>query len=331
MMSIAIKILSILGILFLCLLGLVLLAFLLVLFFPIQYRVTGRKNEKKINLSVRVSWLFGLLRILFDFPDPGNILVKVLPITVFDSGKLFGEGTEDGDKGDKNERKNKAEKKKSVENQSEITASGEGFEKSESSENTDKIGKTSTDQTGQEAELQKEKNDQPGQDNTVSQGQNDRDSQENISKKKGGFFKKFEKIKYTIRNIYDKIKNVWENISYYIELLRDEETKQLFNHAMFRIGKILKSIRPRKIRGNILFGTGAPDTTGYAYGVYGMLSPFIGDKLIVTPDFTQTILEGEIYIAGHITIFTILWNGLKLLLDKKLRRFMKKMKAGRKN
>lgn len=330
MMSIAIKILSILDILFLCLLGLVLLVLLLVLFFPIQYRVTGRKNEKNINLSVRVSWLFCLLRILFDFPDPGNILVKVLPITVFDSGKLFGEGTKEDDENDKKESKNRADKRERFENQPKKETSGEGFEKGESSGNADKIGETSTDQTGQETGFQQEKNDQSGQSNTPSQEQNDQDSQGDVLKKKEGFFKKFEKIKYTIRNIYDKIKNVWENISYYIELLREEETKQLFHHAMFRIGKILKSIRPRKIRGNILFGTGAPDTTGYAYGVYGMLSPFIGNKLIVTPDFTQTILGGDIYVAGHITIFTILLNGLKLLLDRKLRRFIKKMKAGRK-
>ena len=142
--------------------------------------------------------------------------------------------------------------------------------------------------------------------------------------------KKIKKIKYTICSIYDKIKNIWENISYYVELLREEETRQLFSHVVFRLGKILKSIRPRRIRGQLLFGTGSPDTTGYAYGVYGMLSPFLGCRLLVTPDFTRAVLEGDIAVAGHITVFTILWNGLKVLLDKKFRRFVQKMKAGRK-
>ena len=142
--------------------------------------------------------------------------------------------------------------------------------------------------------------------------------------------KKIRKIKYTIRSIYDKIKNIWENISCYIELLQEEETKQLFSHVIFRLGKILKNIRPRHIRGQILFGTGSPDTTGYAYGVYGMLSPFLGNKVLVTPDFSRAVLEGDIYVSGHITVFTILWNILRVLADKKLRRFINKMKAGRK-
>ena len=79
-----------------------------------------------------------------------------------------------------------------------------------------------------------------------------------------------------------------------------------------------------------MFGTGSPDTTGYAYGVYGMLSPSLGNRLMVTPDFTRAVLEGDLDIAGRITVFTIIWNGMKVLLDKKLRRFVQKMKAGRK-
>lgn len=313
MISVVLKILSILGILLLCLLGLVLFIILLVLFFPIRYRIIGKKNAENISVSVRVSWLLGLLRVLFDFPDPGKITVKILPFTVFDSKveKKVQESVQDVEK-------TVEEAKESAEHQAEEAILEE------------KPEKTGSDQTGQKNSSDNSENDQTGQNTDSPEMKNDQTGQDGVSEEKKGFFKKIEKLKYTIRNIYDKIKNVWENISYYIELLREEETKQLFHHAMFRVGKILKSIRPRRIKGNILFGTGAPDTTGYAYGAYGMLSPFLGDKLLVTPDFSQTIFEGDIYISGHITIFTILWNVLRLLLDKKLRRFIRKMKTGRK-
>ena len=331
MMSVVLKILSILGILLLCLLGLGLFVILLVLFFPIHYRVTGKKDAETMAAGVRISWLFGFLRIRFDFPEPGRVLVKILPFTVFDSGKLFGKNTGGNVQKESEKRAEKPAQKSVQDNEKVVEDSKESAENQGQTTVSQKVSETSqNDQIGQKSTLEEEQNDQNSQETAAHKTENDQPGQGTASKEKGVFFKKIEKIKYTIRNIYDKIKNVWENISYYIELLREEETKLLFNHAIFRIGKILKSIRPRQIRGNILFGTGAPDTTGYAYGVYSMFSPFLGDKLIVTPDFSQAVFEGDIYLAGHITIFMILWNGLKLLLDRKLKSFIRKMKAGRK-
>lgn len=140
--------------------------------------------------------------------------------------------------------------------------------------------------------------------------------------------KKIEKIKYTISNIYDKIKEIWENITYYAELLKEENTKVLFRHVTMRVGKILRSIRPRHLKADIIFGTGSPDTTGYAYGVYGMLSAVLGPKVIVVPDFEQAILKGELQFSGHITVWVLLINALKLFFDPKLHLFIEKVKAG---
>ena len=100
---------------------------------------------------------------------------------------------------------------------------------------------------------------------------------------------------------------------------------------MLRVGKILKSIRPRKMEGNLLFGTGSPDTTGYVLGVYGMLSPFVGNMFLLTPDFEDKVLKGRVYIAGHIMLVKILWQGILLVLDKKLWHFMSKVKKEKKH
>ena len=129
--------------------------------------------------------------------------------------------------------------------------------------------------------------------------------------------------------IYGKIKDIWEHLSYYAGVLREDNTVALWKHVRQRLGKMLRAIRPRRINGSLIFGTGAPDTTGYLFGVYGMLSPLLHYGLCVTPDFTQQILEGSIDISGHITLWALTWNGLKLFLDKKLRLFIQKMKAGR--
>ncbi len=318
MLSITLKVLSILGILLLCLLGLVILLVLLALFFPVSYRLKGRKDVEEMSVSVRVSWLFGLLRVLFEYPEPGRILVKILPFTVFDSGK------EPGSDGKTKESSGGAREKPERENAIKKEGREEKKEGTGSSADPGQGSQTAADrgQNGEQAEKPEKKPEKKPE--VQEPPREETDSADPL------ILKKFKKIKYTIRSIYDKIKNIWENISYYIELLREEETRLLFSHVVFRLGKILKSIRPRRIRGQVLFGTGSPDTTGYAYGVYGMLSPFLGTRLLVTPDFTRGVLEGELDIAGHITVYTIIWNGLKVLLDKKLRRFIQKMKAGRK-
>ena len=143
---------------------------------------------------------------------------------------------------------------------------------------------------------------------------------------RGGLLKKFQKIKYTICNIYDKIRGIWKNISYYSALLQEENTKQLYSYAKLCAAKILKNIRPRHIRADILFGTGSPDTTGYVFGLYCMLYPALGAKCVVTPDFERAVLEGRADISGHITVFVLGINVLRLMLDKKLRRFIRKLK-----
>ncbi|MCM1063747.1 MAG: hypothetical protein NC420_04595 [Eubacterium sp.] len=330
MLSVVLKILSILGIFLLCLLGVALLLILLALFFPISYKLTGRKDPEKMAVSARASWLFGFLRVRYDYPKPGTVLVRVLPFTVFDSGKVTGKEKKDasGSSQQKAEEKNGAEEGVSADagqdpplEAAPEQASGTDREKDAALSAEDSRAATEDNVSGGAATENTAAGSGPSGTSAEEEAGNDADP---------AILKKIKKIKYTIRGIYDKIKNIWENISYYFELLQEEETGQLFSHVMLRLGKIWKNIRPGRIRGQVLFGTGSPDTTGYAYGVYGMMSPLLGDRLLVTPDFTRAVLEGEVDISGHITVVTILWNAGKLLLDKKLRRFISKMKAGRK-
>lgn len=60
MLSIVLKILFILGILLLCILGLAIAFVLLVLFFPICYKISGKKDAEQISIHVRASccWVF---------------------------------------------------------------------------------------------------------------------------------------------------------------------------------------------------------------------------------------------------------------------------------
>lgn len=301
MLDIFLQILSVLGILILVLLGLLLTIILLVLFFPVTYRADGKKTLEDMSVRVRVNWLFGLLRIRYAYPEPGKVTAKLLFFKLFETGESTEEEKAGGGKKTKKEKAEKKETKKKQKPGKDAEKSDEMAERSvqvaEKSQNAERIVGTDSPDASDEAEP------------------------------KSGFFKKIEKIKYTITGTYDKIKQIWQNISYYAELLREEETRLLFSHAKLRLWKILKSIRPRKLKADVLFGTGSPDTTGYAFGVYAALSPTLGPHVAVTPDFERAVLQGEFEAAGHITVAVLLWHLLRVTLDKRLWRLVDKLKG----
>lgn len=313
-------ILSLTGRILLGLLALVFLLLLLVLFFPITYRLRGERSEDKLTASARADWLFGVIRVRYAYPEPGNVTVKLLWKKLLDTSAASGKGK------DADQEKKGSDKEQKAGGDSEAEAVPENGGSTEAAE-------TETNTTdGAEApgvETDDSKAEAAGTETGDSGNETHDADDEGADTPADGFLGKISKIKYTILKIYGKIKDIWGHWSYYAGVLREDNTVALWKHVRLRLGKMLRAIRPRRINGSLVFGTGAPDTTGYLFGVYGMLSPLLHYGLCVTPDFTQQILEGSIDISGRITLWTLTWNGLKLFLDKKLRLFIQKMKAGR--
>ena len=128
------------------------------------------------------------------------------------------------------------------------------------------------------------------------------------------------------KRLGNKIKNILENIAYYKNLWNDPDTQGLLKHAGKRFGHIWKRLRPRKLTVNATVGTGSPDTTGYLYGIYGMVLPKLGKGICITPDFEQAILEGDFKASGHFTAACVLFHSVRLLLDRRLRELLHKIR-----
>ena len=316
MLTIVLKILSILGIVFLAVLAVMLLGLALVLFFPFTYRLSGSKDAEGLRLSVKVNWLCGMFRVRFRYPRPGRLTAKALWFSLLDMKippeKTVQEETDSGsaDTGSPKPSEPEAAESKAIDSEVAHAEADLNAAKATNGPKTEGFP-----EAGSEA------------DPAVGEG-------EGQTAQEGGPFgkisQKVQGIKYTIYNIYDKIKEIWKNISYYMELLQEENTKQLAAHAFSRAGRILKDIRPKHVKVRLLFGTGSPDTTGYLYGAYCILSAPLGAGVCVTPDFEEKRLEGEFDIAGHVLVWTFVINGLRLFLDKKLRIFLRRLKTGRK-
>ena len=323
MLTILFKILSILGILLLILLGIALVVILLVLFFPVCYKMSGKKNAEEMQFAAKIKWLFGLVRVSYSYPVPGKLLAKVLFFTVYDSSaekknSAPGEDTRT------------APNKDITEAAQETSRTSEPSDASEPSDTSVTSGQTLLSDDTDMAKTDTATDTEASADAKTSAEENTPGPQleTSTSGKLAGFF---EKIRYTIRKICDKIKYILKNISFYRELWNDPDTKGLLQHAGKRIGHILKRLRPRKLEVNARVGTGSPDTTGYLYGIYGMILPKLGKGVCITPDFEQAILEGDFKASGHFTIACVLFHSARLLMDKRLQQLKHKIRTFQKN
>jgi hypothetical protein len=241
-----------------------------------------------MSIKLKATWLLGLIRVRAMFPKPGSITAKVLFFKVFDTSK---------------------DKEKTLSKKSTAGADAEN-------------ASHAADDTAKEEDIS----------DTSDSTDNSHDKEDSTFSETGKksitdiISDKYRKIEYTIRNLYVKIKDIYNNIEFYKNLLEEENTKELFMHVLRRLKIILISIRPRRLSGSITFGAATPDITGYVYGIYGMLSSVLGRRFYLNPDFCNEILEGNVYAKGHITAFTVLFNAAMVLFDKKLKILRIKLK-----
>lgn len=318
MLHVILQILAIIGIVLLCILGLLILLVLLILFVPIRYRAEGSKSGEDIELKVRVSYLLRMITVRFEYPKPGSVIARLFGIKVFDTAK---KPKEDGDR-------KKKKKKKSRDSQDETVQEAETAPAK--TEEDAAVGAT----TAEDAKTEKIQTDEAVMtENTAAEKEEESHEAEGEVKEKLSFRDKIKKIIYTIQKFCDKIKHIKdtikeiaENISYYKEVITQTENKKLYGRAKDRIFKVLKSIRPRVLKASLHVGTGSPDTTGYLCALYGMLLPVLGNNVILDADFEEAVWEGEFFLKGRITVFTLLRHAVGLLLDKQLRVFVKQLK-----
>lgn len=357
MLGIILKIASILGRILLILLLIVLVLLLIVLFWPISYRIHGIRDGEKMELRVRVKWLFGLVRAEFVYPSPGSIVAKLLWFPILDTAakpsgeKKSSSGKEAPTEEDPSSKENSSQKEENSpaessarenSSQKEESPSGKNFSSGEGSspEKNSSPGESSSSAANPSQEKKNsstapQEDPQAGQDAGSTKGDGSAEENKNVS-----FRQKLSQIGQTLKDrrkeleerisvAGDKAKKILDQLQFYLELLQEEDSRILFAHVLFRLGRILKSIRPRKIKGEIYFGTGSPDTTGYCMAVYGMLLPSLGNNISVTPDFEHAVLTGELFVRGRITVLFFVHHGLRVLLDRRLHSRVKKIRKGR--
>ena len=134
-----------------------------------------------------------------------------------------------------------------------------------------------------------------------------------------------ENVKCTIRKICDTIKNVKTEYDFYKGLWDKPQGQAAVKHVFREAGHLLKKIKPKKIEGDVIFGTGDPATTGQAIGGIAALYGFLPEKLKITPDFEEKRYEGNLHVKGSLRLIHVVIIAVRLIIDKNVRYIIKKI------
>ncbi len=316
-MMIFLTVLKVIGIILLVILGIVLFVLGLILFLPVRYRMDANADQriKKYDGHVNVTWLFRFLyaRAWAESGEDGNGFgyeVKVAGIKL-------------------------------------MSSEDEAQEEDEELPDYDPVlgdmdlGEevTMPDTTGQDAAKQNVTEQKEPAPPEFQDPIDDRVLRE-FDREHKSFFEKIceiidkcvsavRNLSYTIKNIYDKIKQILLDISYYKELWESAETQEVVSDLLEKTAFLWRRIRPRKWNMRLHFGFSDPATTGEALGAMCAFNPLYGEHIQLQPDFDEEIIEGDFYLSGHIQLFFVVVIAIKIYFNKKLKAVIGRFKRGR--
>ena len=147
---------------------------------------------------------------------------------------------------------------------------------------------------------------------------------------------KFKRVIARIRDFFHTIKSAFGNVKKTIRkvkcLLTNESHKIAFAKLKTSVWQLLKILMPYRLKLNLEYSTGSPDTRAQLLGILTMFPIGYQNRWNVHPDFTadNAYAEAEFDVKGRILGFSLLKLILGLVLDKdcrKLYNHFKTMKA----
>ena len=175
----------------------------------------------------------------------------------------------------------------------------------------------------QEAEVSKaQKTGSPDADKTQAA-----DSDTVFDQSTGSFFEKFSgkfsKIADRLRGMQQKTDQLKQQIAYYKRIWDQPQTRQAIRVGFYELGEIIRHVLPRKLEVFGIVGTGDPASTGQILAIQGMLYPWHKGNIRLEPDFEEKHIEGELHLKGRIRLGTLGICGLRILLNKNVRRLIR--------
>ena len=339
-MTVLLTILKGIGWILLGILGLILLTVLTVLLVPIRYRADGVWKEEKY-IRGRVTWLLHLLSLRVTYEKELLLEVRVAGFLIYPKKERSGKekkavteadaeegtsaaGVELPDEIDDTEVSGSAAAEvNDVEPQS-ADPNDESAARSDGEASATKDAAPGASETqSQEAEASKaQKTGSPDADKTQAA-----DSDTASDQSTGSFFEKFSgkfsKIADRLRGMQHKTDQLKQQAVYYKKIWDQPQTRQAIRVGFYELGRILKHVQPQKFEVVGIVGTEDPASVGQILAVQGMLYPWHKGNIRLEPDFEEKHIEGELHLKGRIRLGTLGICGLRILLNKNVRRLIR--------
>lgn len=346
MLAVIVDILKIIGIILLCIIAILLTLILLVLFCPWRYCVDVRKEEK-LTGKAAVSWLLLLLRIEVIYQEAVNLRIRILGIPIYDKLRREAKAAARREKAAKEQKKaGKTSSMNDADGEKENLLPDVTAASVDQKENALTDEQTSEDGTAGNPVSAKVRQ--------VEGTASEKHTWSRKGRRKTGkvwwefpqyFFEmlmdwaeKFfemllslpELVEGPVERLEKKITSVVGRVEYYMKLLQKKGSKWVIDFLKVRIFKVLKHIRPRNARINLYYAADDPAKVADMMAYYGMALPWLPKHTNFTAELGEPKLEGSIRIKGRVCLIVLLWHGLGIYLNKKVKTFWKLLKEGQK-
>lgn len=282
------QILKIIGIVLACAAGLVVLAALLLLFVPITYKIYADGEGTAVSAGAVLKVIFGFAVAKVSYADKkAAYCIRVAGIKI-KKGDIDLQGKE----------KEPAAKEKQ--------------EKTEFDEKPDKdseyIFKESS--SAKDSGAGKDEDDERSERNASSACEGGSGG-ENDDASSGG------RIQAVIDRLND-LKEKYETVRYITDA---PVTKRAFAAVKRAVADLLGHIRPRTMKGHVIFGMEDPSATALIYGAAGSICKMIDQRLILEPDLeNKTIKINNLQIKGRIIAGYVLLLAAKIWFNRDVKR-----------
>ena len=316
-MNVVLLILKIIGIILLCVLGILLLAILLILFVPVRYRLDGQKEED-LRGKARVTWLLHLVVAEVSYISKLNIRIKILGIPFYD--RLRKKAKEE-----KKAEEEEAEPEEEEDPKPEDTA-GEKAEYTEPEEEEPEEEEPEEEEPKEEAPKKKAKPKKSFGERLDDVADVIEDGLEEVEDMLDDTA---DGVEEGIEKLKKKAEDIADTISYYRRILESDGALWVFDYVVRHAKGCLKNVRPRRIDADIRFSNDDPATVADVWKIYAVAVTLIGNirgnrELDTRQD--ESSIRFKLRIKGRATAVVLGYHGLCLLLNRKVKKFIRLMK-----
>ena len=332
-MTVLLTILKVIGWILLGILGLILLTVLTVLLVPIRYRVDGVWKEEKY-IRGRVTWLLHLLSICVTYEKELLLEVRVAGFLIYPKKERSGKRKKAASGADADTNVLDADGAKmpsaDVKTLGESAPAAGTTDEPQTQTVAEASEPQSADPRGSATTRMPDVESQSTDPNEMSASEADAqaaDSDAAPEHPAGSFFEKLSgklsQVTDRLRGMQHKTDQLKQQTAYYKRIWDQPQTRQAIRVGFYELGEIIRHVLPRKLEVFGIVGTGDPASTGQIMAIQGMLYPWHKGNIRLEPDFEEKYIEGELHLKGRIRLGTLGICGLRILLNKNVRRLIR--------